>query len=1215
MLPPEIRTLAWAALVSLLASQLSAQADADPETVTRRVADAIVRDTSYGFRNRITGRVHPRAEDALVNTDLRVQSPYTEWHYPNGVIAIGMLALASAVDDSRYADYAAGNFAFIFDNLAVLRRHYGEGRPWVEFQRFFRTRVLDDCGAMASGLWDVSRIHPRKEYDAYFDTVTDHVLRREHRLSDGTFCRPSPRPECIWADDLYMSVPILARLGQRTGDARIFEDAVRQVERFHHYLWNEARGLYHHGYWSDEHDVSVAHWGRANGWIMMAKIELLKHLPVDHPGREAAIALVLRQVKGLARYQHRSGLWHQLLDRPDSFLETSASAMFAFGIARAVNEGWIDRGYLAVAEKAWQGIAGRVTPEGRVEGVCEGTGLRNDIGYYLQRTTPLNDRLGLGAVLLAGVEMIRAQDGAGRTRPGAERKAMPLFDQGESRAERFVLIPEFVSPHPGRPFRLDAFEIMTTPVMNADYQRFVEATGHPAPLHWKNGRIPEGRAGHPVIFVNRDDVDAYLAWLNRQSAAGYRLPTSLEFTVAAAGAAHGRYFWGDEETPLERGLVNFDAAGDRAFDAWEQHLRPADWGLKNERGLGQMAGNVWQLVDDQADNQLVEYKFRVATASSNERLIMGGSWASPKEYLRCGITLHQSPGLRHPDLGFRLVRDPADRRLEKKSRRLAPVAHPSGGIALSWSLLRSDAADVRFNVYRLAGASRPHAGFRLNERPLASTSFLDSEGIKAGTRYQYRVTSLDPSGREVTLSEWIGITAGEHAHPVVIQFAPLPAGEDLTPVFGDLEGWGRRGCVIRLGNGNREREKNPGRPVQLEAFSSTGRSLWRRDIAGHGQIYGNASNAAFNVWDMDGDGRAEVITLLQIGEARHLAILDGLSGHLRHHVPWDEMATDHARTSTRLQLSVACLDGIHPSIITMTGIYENEIISAYDSRLNKLWEYRSFMHTSGSGGHKIEVADVDDDGRQEVIYGTTCLNHDGTLRWSIHRQHPDIVSIADYLPDRPGKEICYIIESTVHAGIYLVAANTGAVIWKNNRSDDGRWAHGHTGWTSDIWAGSPGIECISNQAGHHDRNLLLFSARGEKVMEAFPNGYSPFEWDGDPTRELHGARGTILGEFNGKSIDVIEGVHPNPMPDASVVLTADLYGDFRTELVVSSTASDGGQVISVIAAPDPIEASFISLDEDLDYRLWLARNRGGGYGSIPNFELRPAGSAPAPAGR
>jgi rhamnogalacturonan endolyase len=434
-------------------------------------------------------------------------------------------------------------------------------------------------------------------------------------------------------------------------------------------------------------------------------------------------------------------------------------------------------------------------------------------------------------------------------------------------------------------------------------------------------------------------------------------------------------------------------------------------------------------------------------------------------------------------------------------------------------------------------------------------------------------------------------------------FEPLFEKGDMLPVFGDLEGYGKLNCVIRLDNGCKETSQDPGVPVQLEAFSYSGRSLWRKDIAWHRNIFGSASNAPFNVWDMDSDGKDEVITLLQIGDENYVAILDGMSGELRYKIPWTKMATDLSRSSTRIQMSIAYLDGIHPAVVTQTGIYENEIITASDHQLNKLWEYKSFMETSGSGGHKIEVSDVDGDSKQELIYGTTCLNHDGTVRWSIYCQHPDIISIHDYIPDRPGQEICFIVESSAHAGIYMVDANTGEVIWKNNREDDPLWSHGHVGWTADIIADYPGMECMTNRMGHSDRTYLLFSSDGKKISDLFPVGYTPLEWDGDPTRELIGENGKVIGKYNGREIVEIPGVVPNPVPDSKVVMTADLCGDFRSEIVVAATDTDGRRSLMVLTAPEPVDKKYISPRLTTNYRLWLARNIGGGYGSVFEYEL------------
>lgn len=393
----------------IVALPLAAQLKQDPQTVVRRLADNIVANTSWRYIDHNTGKSYDRARDEAISDRFRPESPYNVWRYENGVLAIAMVDLSDALGDPKYGEYARRNADFYFDNAPVLEKHYTPNAGWVEWQRMFRLRELDDCGAMAASLLDIYALAPRADYLEYIRKADDHILNRQSRLEDGTFCRPTPRKDCLWADDLYMSVPYLARMGKHTGDGRYFDEAVRQVRNFHRYLWNDRKQLYHHGYWSDEQDVSVAHWGRCNGWIVMAKVELLKFLPENDPRRAEIVALLLQQIKGAASYQAENGLWHQVLDRCDSYLETSVTAMYVYAIAYAVNHGWIPAGYMKIAQQGWDGLAGKINAKGELEDTCMGTGLHEDIIYYFQRKTPLNDIHGLGPAILAGAEMARAQ--------------------------------------------------------------------------------------------------------------------------------------------------------------------------------------------------------------------------------------------------------------------------------------------------------------------------------------------------------------------------------------------------------------------------------------------------------------------------------------------------------------------------------------------------------------------------------------------------------------------------------------------------------------------------------------------------------------------------------------------------------------------------------------------------------------------------------------
>lgn len=766
--------------------------------------------------------------------------------------------------------------------------------------------------------------------------------------------------------------------------------------------------------------------------------------------------------------------------------------------------------------------------------------------------------------------------------------------------EGFVYFPETYIESKTGPVRIGAFEIMDHVITNREYKAFINATSHPAPEHWKNGKIPAGFEDYPVIYVNRFDIYDYTNWLSKVENRVYTLPTAEQFEIAARNGTKGHYYWGNEESMLTPDNVNFDVEINRPYTEWQKYLKPAKWGMKNAAGLYGMCGNVWQFTLSFPDPAIRTYTFRLVEKTELDQVIMvGGSWARSKEYLKCGLALYRPSGVKSTDAGFRLVREPENIHWKTIPRRITAVTTKEGNVAVSWAILNTDTKNSGFNIYRLKSKNWNTDGTKLNEFPIKdATSYIDTKNLIAGQRYNYRVVPVDAQGKEGNPSEWTGITVDSQKYAEVVTFKPVYQKPGFTPVFGDLEGNGKMGCVIRLENGCTEMSQDPGYPVQLEAFTSYGRSLWRKDIASHSAVYGNAHNAPFNVWDLDGDGRAEVITFMEIDGENYLAILDGTTGKLLRKAPWTKMSTDFIRSSTRHLISIGYLDGKNPSIITQTGLYENERITAYDAQLNHLWTYDSFGATNGSGGHKIELADVDGDGKQEVFYGTNCLNHDGTLRWSIYRGHADIISVQDYIPDRPGLEVYYLVETKIHAGAYLVDANTGEVIWKSNKDDDSRWDHAHYGWTADIWDGSPGKECTGVRNGHDDPWFVVYSAKGKVLQDSLTSNIRPFEWDGDLTRELFYNNGYNVGKWNGKEIVEIKGSHPNPIPNSTCIFTADLCGDFRSELVVLRKTEEGRDAISIVTSTEPMHKKYISPAETIDYKLWLSRNCGGGYASI-----------------
>ena len=240
------------------------------------------------------------------------------------------------------------------------------------------------------------------------DTWSDWVGHKQFRFADGTLARQRPQAQSLWADDAYMSIPALAESGRLTGDRAWFDDAVKQVELMSAKLFNPQLGLYTHGWNANNPGAPRFYWGRASGWIVVAMCDLLDVLPKDHPGRKAVLAQLRAVLRGVAEFQSGSGLWHQMVDRNDSYLETSASAMFTYGIAHAVNEGWISpTTYGSVAQAGWCGLMSRINAKGQVEGTCVGTTFAGDMVYYYHRPASVNALHGYGPTLLAGTEIIR----------------------------------------------------------------------------------------------------------------------------------------------------------------------------------------------------------------------------------------------------------------------------------------------------------------------------------------------------------------------------------------------------------------------------------------------------------------------------------------------------------------------------------------------------------------------------------------------------------------------------------------------------------------------------------------------------------------------------------------------------------------------------------------------------------------------------------------
>jgi unsaturated rhamnogalacturonyl hydrolase len=328
--------------------------------------------------------------------------------YEWGVVYSGMLQVGDVTGDTKFTDYAINRIKFIGD-LAPYFKDLYKAKPQNTnpLRPVIEPRALDDAGSMCAAMIKVARRGVKSDLRPLIDNWINYISTKEYRLPDGTLARNRPQRNTLWLDDLYMSVPALAQMGKLTGEKRYYDDAVKQVTQFSKRMFNKDKGLFMHG-WVQEMNVHPEfYWGRANGWGMLTMCELLDVLPENHPGRPTILNLLKAHIKGVAALQSGTGFWHQLLDRNDSYNETSATAIFTYCIAHAINKGWIDAiAYGPQAMLGWNALSTKVDAKGEVEGTCVGTGMGFDPAFYYYRPTNALAAHGYGPTLLAGAEIL-----------------------------------------------------------------------------------------------------------------------------------------------------------------------------------------------------------------------------------------------------------------------------------------------------------------------------------------------------------------------------------------------------------------------------------------------------------------------------------------------------------------------------------------------------------------------------------------------------------------------------------------------------------------------------------------------------------------------------------------------------------------------------------------------------------------------------------------
>lgn len=349
---------------------------------------------------------------AAITTDAQLErGAYRLASYEWGVTYSAMLTAAEATGDEAYYNYVADRFKFLAAVAPHFRALLDKGEKIdPQMRQILTPHALDDAGAVCAAMVKAQLAEPSLELNALIDNYMDFILNKEYRLADGTFARTRPQHNTLWLDDMFMGIPPIAwySLLNEEKQQACMSEAVRQVLQFAERMWVPEKRLFRHGWVEGMQDHPAFHWGRANGWALLTMSEVLDVLPENYPGRDQILELFREHVRGLAACQSGEGLWHQLLDRNDSYLETSATAIYVYCIAHAINKGWIDpMAYGPVAQLGWHGVTTQINAEGQVENTCVGTGMAFDPAFYYYRPVNVYAAHGYGPVVWAGAEMIK----------------------------------------------------------------------------------------------------------------------------------------------------------------------------------------------------------------------------------------------------------------------------------------------------------------------------------------------------------------------------------------------------------------------------------------------------------------------------------------------------------------------------------------------------------------------------------------------------------------------------------------------------------------------------------------------------------------------------------------------------------------------------------------------------------------------------------------
>ncbi len=597
--------------------------------------------------------------------------------------------------------------------------------------------------------------------------------------------------------------------------------------------------------------------------------------------------------------------------------------------------------------------------------------------------------------------------------------------------------------------------------------------------------------------------------------------------------------------------------------------------------------------------------------------------------------------------------------MESVNRGVIAVRSTATQVYVGWRLFATDSSVIAFNLYRSTGGGTPG---KLNSAPLTQTTdFLDNTANTSlpnsyFVRPVLRNTELAPSESFLL-----------PANAPVRQYLEIPlqippggtadwcAGGAPSPYtytandgsIGDLDGDGQLEIVLKWDPTNSKDNSQSGctGPQILDAYKLDGTLLWRINLGRN--IRSGAHYTQFMVYDLDGDGKAEVVMRTADGTVdgkgnvigdpnanwstssgwfltgpEYLTVFDGKTGaalattdYIPQRGDTKDWGDNYSNRSDRFLAAVAYLDGVHPSVVMCRGYYTRTVLVAWDWRNGKLtrrWVFDSrdpdhpgYRAYEGQGDHALSVADVDGDGMDEIIYGSAVIDHDGTGLFSTGWGHGDALHVSRFDPNNPDLLVYTIHEGGIPWAETLHNARTGALLTglvPNYGRDPGR------GMIAALDAGYRGAYMWGGGTSG------MYNLSGVKVTNStrMSTNFAMW-WDGDLLRELED--GTSVTKFNladgtNNTLLACSECASNNSTKATPVLTGDIFGDWREE-VIWRTADD--KFLRIYTTTIPAANRLPSLYQDPQYRLALAwQNVAYNQPPWPSFNIGPGMSAPPP---